>query len=126
MLMQMLMLLAQSTPEVTPSINSLTISTGTGGTCITHPLQPATITVAWTATNYDSSTMDYKLYRDGILVNTSDSSPYSLQLAGLVENDTHNQQNITFNYRLDIVRTSDNVVLATRSASVTKTYGNCV
>lgn len=126
MLGMILVLASQPIPEVTPTINSLTISTGGTGTCLTHPLQPATISVAWTVTGFNSVTQDYKLYRDGILVSTTDVSPYGLQITGLVENDTHNVSSITFNYRLDVVRTSDGVVLATRSASTTKSYGNCV
>jgi hypothetical protein len=109
-----LMLLAmavQSAVEITPSLDSLTLSTGVSGTCITHPLQPATIRLDWTSTGFNGAGQDYKVYRDGILVATTDSTVYSLQLAGLVENDTHNSQNITFNYRVDIVR---------------KHYGNCV
>lgn len=122
----MVMLASQAIPEVTPSLTSLTLSTGVMGTCITHPLQPATIRLDWTATNFNSGTQDFKIYRDGILITTTDSLLYSLQMAGLVENDTHNPQSITFNYRVDIVRTSDQVVLATRSVSATKNYGNCV
>jgi hypothetical protein len=89
-------------------------------------LQPATIRLDWTASSYNSALYDFKVYRDGVLVATTDSNVYLLQIAGLVENDTHHQQDITFNYRLDIVRNSDSQVMDTRSISATKHYGNCV
>lgn len=119
-------LAAQAIVETTPSLDSMSIASLVLGTCTTTPLQPASIRVSWTATGFNSSTQDYRVYRDGVLMSTQDTTAYTLQLAGLVENDTHNGQDITFNYRVDIVRTSDSAVLVTRSASVTKHYGNCV
>jgi len=126
MLGMILLLASQQAVEVTPSLNSLTLSTGSLGTCVTHPLQPAQLNVAWTSTNFNSALHDYKVYRDGVLVNTTDTLSYTLVLAGLVENACQHPQDIIFNYRVDIVRTSDSVVLASKSASVTKSYGDCV
>ena len=129
MLMQMLLMLASQQGSggggsPTPTLDSLTIS-GSSGTCITTPLQPASITVSWTSSNYDSSLYDYKVYQDDILKSTQDTTSYGQQQAGLVENDTHCQEQRTFNFRVDIVRTSDSVVMATRSASSTRNYGRC-
>lgn len=126
MLGMILMLASQAVPEVTPSFNSMTIDSAVVGTCITHPLQPSVVRLQWSTTNFNSSTMDYKVYSDDILKETTDSAIHTEQQAGLVENDTHNPVSITFNFRVDIVRTSDQVVLATRSASATKNYGTCV
>lgn len=118
-----LALSAQSVPEATPALTALTIVTGSAGHC--NPTISGSITVSWTATNFVSGTQDFKVYRDGILVNTTDTPTYGLIIAGLVEGNQQHPQDITFNYRVDIVRTSDSLVLATRSASVTKSYGNC-
>lgn len=116
---------AQAGGVLTPSLDTLTLSTSTMGTCITTPLQPAGIRLDWTATNFNSATQDFKVYRDGVFVSSTDSLAYALQIAGLVENDAHHPQDIAFNYRVDIVRTSDSAVLASKSVSATKSYGNC-
>lgn len=126
MLGLMLVLATQQSIEVTPTLNSLALTTSTKGTCFTTPLQPAVVRLDWTSTGFSAGGQDYKVYRDGVLVNTTDSTSYILSLAGLVEDDTHHAQDITFNYRVDIVRASDSAVLASRSVSVTKHYGNCV
>lgn len=126
MLETILVLASQAVAEITPSLDTLAVVTGVIGTCLTTPLQPATIRVQWTATNFNSVTQEFKVYRDGIFITSTDSLLYTLQIAGLVENDTHHQQNINFNYRVDIVRSADLAVLASRSVSATKSYGNCV
>lgn len=124
--MMLAMLSSQAVAEVTPTFNSMTIDSSVIGTCITTPLQPSVVRLQWNVTNFNSGTQDYKVYRDGVLVFTTDGTLYTQQQAGLVENDTHHSVDITFNFRVDIVRSSDAVVLATRSASATKHYGNCV
>jgi len=126
MLGMILMMAPQPTAETTPSLDSLTLSTGSLGTCLTTPLQPAQLNVTWTATNFNSASQEFRVYRDGVLVHTTDSLIYTLVLAGLVENACQHPQDIDFNYRVDIVRSSDSIVLASRSASVTKQYGDCV
>lgn len=125
MLGLILSMAAQQAAEITPSMDTMSIVTAIQGTCLTTPLQPAAIRVQWTATNFNSVTQIFKVYRDGVYVTQTTSLQYVLSLAGLVENNQQHPQDITFNYRVDIVRTSDLAVLATKSASVTKSYGNC-
>ena len=130
MLMQMLLMLASQQGSgggggpTPPAMTSLTI-TSSNGTCITTPLQPAVVTVSWTASNYDSSLYDFKLYQDDILKATQDSTSAAFQQAGLVQGDTHCPEDRTFNFRVDIVRTSDSVVISTMSGSNTFHYGRC-
>ena len=117
---------AQEAAETTPSLDSLSISTNQTGTCFAGTVETsAAIQVDWTATNFNPATHQYKVYRDGVLVSTQGTEGYGLELSGLVENDPHLAQTIDFNYSVQIERTSDSAVLASREESETKSYGVC-
>lgn len=124
--MMLAALASQPVPEITPSIDTFSLATLSTGTCgLNHVSSSASIRLTWSTTSFNYLTQSYKLYRDGILVNTGTTPQYDYTVAGLKENDPHAEQAIYFNYRLDISRNSDNAVLVSSSLSEVKTYGNC-
>lgn len=105
-------------PPPVPALTSAYI-THFAGVCNSHILQVnATVTVNWTQTNFDNTLHEYRIYQDNVLVSVQGtSSLYFKQVSGVVEDGCGSSWQSDWVFRVDIVRKSDGVVLASREAT---------
>lgn len=96
-----------------PTIASAGI-THFAGVCVNHNLQVnANLHANWTSTNFDSNLHEYRIYQDSVLVATQGgSTSYLKQIPGVVEDGCGASWQSSWVFRVDIVRKSDSVVLA--------------
>jgi hypothetical protein len=118
---------AQTAPEITPSLDTLSGVTGQAGTCFGgHVQTAATLRIQWTATNYNSATQTFYVYEDGLLVDGLTGLSHTKVMSGLKENDPHHEQDYTATWTVEIRRNSDNTLLDSAQVLVEKFYGDCV
>lgn len=86
---------------------------------------PSRTNISWTASNFNASLHDYKVYKDGILVSTQSTSPYTHQVDGFITNGFFHPTFKSWTFRVDIVRKSDSAVLATGSVVWSAYYYLC-
>lgn len=86
---------------------------------------PARVRLSWTAVNFNAALHEYRVYQDGILISTQSSSPYDKQVNGYIEGGFYFPVQFSWLFRVDIVRKSDGIALASGSTTWTKYYGTC-
>lgn len=86
---------------------------------------PARVRVSWTALNFDPALHEYRVYQDGILVSTQAFSPYDKQVNGYILDGFYHPVFFSWVFRVDIVRKSDGVALASGSTTWSHYYGTC-
>lgn len=118
---------AEQVPEVTPSFSAgPSAATQFVGQCSGGSVSvPARVNISWTALNFNAALHEYRVYQDGILLGTTSSSPYPKVVNGYIEGGFFHPIEFSWLFRVDIVRKSDGVTLASGSTIWTKYYGTC-
>lgn len=86
---------------------------------------PAKLRVSWTAINFNAALHEFRVYQDSILVNTTSSSSWDKDVVGYILDGFFHPVFFSWLFRVDIVRKSDGVVLASGSTTWSHYYGTC-
>lgn len=130
MLLALLMVAGQNALNVPqPGVSLASVASLDSGFCnIDHTVgTPASVRVSWSIVNSDDTNFETHVYQDGVLVATVPSSQtqWDFVLQGLVE-DGFWPWTANSVFRIDIVRKSDSVAVASQETNPwTLTYGTC-
>lgn len=96
-----------------PTISNMTL-THFAGVCTNHNLTVnANVGFNWTETNFNSSLHEHRVYQDNVLLSTfGTGTSYLKQIPGVVQDGCGASWQSDWVFRVDIVRKSDSVVLA--------------
>lgn len=120
---------SESSPIVTPQFTAgPTVGTGFAGACntSTHTVAfRATVRVSWTLSAPYGALYQAKIYENGIFVTNWGATSWDKNVDGLVEGSNRTFTS-DWTYRVDIVRISDNAVVASATtAAWVQDYGTC-
>lgn len=113
-----------------PQISNAVLSEVTGGACgfggtVATSAQNQ---LAWTLTNPDAADYDISVYENGVRIAgvAGDTTSLLIEITGNVRNGTFFPWESNWTYRVDVVRKSDSVVVATATSNTwIVAYGGC-
>lgn len=113
-----------STGTLTPALGEATIS-DSAGSC---PSNDASLVVSWTVINPDDATYELHVLENGGLASTQlcSSTSFTKPITGFIESGPYRQFTSRWTFVIQLVRKSDGVVIASRTASEwVVLYGAC-
>lgn len=124
-----LLLVGALAADTSPQLSAISVDHGSYGMCDginMTPSEEATIVVSWTATNFDSSLHEFKVYQNGVLVSTQSTQSYTKTMTSRVVDGPRNQLTTNYAFNVKLVLKSSGAVLVSKTSAVwAVTYGSC-